>query len=161
MVHSTQRTNWQVSHYTETRLNGRFPTFPSIEEGGSAALKDWKPEDSAVEETPSARSGQNSRKGVKTPAKPSATAIPPSRRGNKKEEEKLPPIELPKSKFFPTLSSKYLYLLFCINAFSLTNYNTTWKDRNETNNFAQKHDPELIKQALRPDVEKEVQIFEG
>jgi hypothetical protein len=140
----------------------RFPIFPSIDEGGSGALKNWKPEDSVVEEKSS--SGKNwktqflslARKSARTPAKP--TTANPIRRGTKKEEDKLPPIELPKSKFFPTLTSRYIILFNLKLTFSLNNYQTIWKDRDETSNFAQKHDAELIKQELRPDVEKEVTL---
>ena len=71
----------------------RFPAFPTLEEGGSLAIHNPTPP------TPVSPEDTN-RKGTANGKKKPSTSMSTSRRG-KKEEEKLPPVETPPSKFLP------------------------------------------------------------
>ena len=50
--------------------------------------------------------------------------------------------------------SKFVNIL----AEAVENYKQVWLNKDESNNFTQKYDAELVKQVLRPEVEKEIRL---
>ena len=70
------------------------------------------------------------------------------KKGSKKEDTSAQPLELP-------LLQGTSELATCMHA-EIKVYEADWADRDERENFAQKHDPELAKRSLRDDVRLEI-----
>ncbi|PRP84445.1 hypothetical protein PROFUN_08030 [Planoprotostelium fungivorum] len=163
---------WIVSH---KELHGKFPQFPTEEEGGSLKIGDLL-EQQKIEQgnkllppLKNARSlssntlgrattaGSTNGRMTATNSRPATTATTSGsrpgttktshssyKRKGKKDNEESFPVLTPESNFLPIIQS------------SLEKFKGVWLNRDESGNFTQKYDPDLMKEGLRPEVEKEI-----
>ena len=118
---------------------GKFPDYPSDDEGGSAAIFKTKEGEGEGEEN-----GEGSKKKGKKGKKKKGEKKEKKKKGKKKgkkgdagggdEEEGF---KLAPSPFIPGIDE------------ASNNYDDIWKSRDETDNFQQKYDAELIKELKR------------
>ena len=121
--------------------NEAFPDYPDEEDGGSVFIFDPPPVEEEEEE-----GGDDKDAGGKD-AKKDDKGKDKDKKG-KDEEEDEGPQELPVSDFV-------LKMQACTEKFC-----QVWQDRDETTNFSQKYDAELIREALRPGVRDEIRVKE-
>mmetsp|Transcript_33895 Transcript_33895/g.44710 ORF Transcript_33895/g.44710 Transcript_33895/m.44710 type:complete len:899 (-) Transcript_33895:293-2989(-) len=76
------------------------------------------------------------------------------KKGGKKGKKKKEKVELPPEKP-PALQGKTALTEAMVG--SIGTYEDVWQERDESDNFAQKHDVELVKSKIRPDVQKEIE----
>merc|ERR1712048_987502 len=132
--------------FIESRdATGKFPEFPTEDEGGSAQIfrvKDpaeleaeaaAKDEDKGKKGKKKGKSAKKDKKGGKGKGK--------GKGGDAEEDEG---IVFDPSNFVPTISEVH------------KTYQDVWATRDESGNFSQKHDVELIKEQKRKEVEEEV-----
>ncbi|EDV25409.1 uncharacterized protein TRIADDRAFT_24164, partial [Trichoplax adhaerens] len=129
--------------------DGKFPDFPMEEEGGSMRIFEKKDPKQDDEKNGKGKSGKG-RKGGKDKknqnnkkTKNKDKKLRKSGKGKKKDDDD-EGFTLPTSKFKDTIVEVE------------KGYNDIWKNRDESNNFQQKHDVELVKEGLRGEVEEEV-----
>ncbi|CAK9091174.1 Dynein regulatory complex protein 11 (IQ and AAA domain-containing protein 1), partial [Durusdinium trenchii] len=121
--------------FTEELGKGVFPE----DLGGFYLAKNPHPEeDESGEGDANKGGGKDAKKGGKKDAKKDA-----KKGGEEEEVEKIPPLSGP-SVFSQTLKD------------SLDRYDEIWLERDESDNFQQKHDVSLAKNVVRPNVEEEV-----
>jgi len=141
--------------FIESRdASGKFPEYPSEEEGGSALI--FKPKDPAeLEEEAKQKEeekakgkgkdkGKDKKKDKKDKGKDKKGGK--GKKGGKDEEEEDLGIVFDPSVFVPTLAE------------TSKEYKEIWEKRNESANFTQKHDTELIKEQKRLEVEEEIRL---
>ncbi|TPP62124.1 IQ and AAA domain-containing protein 1 [Fasciola gigantica] len=122
---------------------GRFPDYPEEDEGGSAAIfKQKTPEELELEmkEREEAAQKDKGKKGEK-PTKPEKKDDRKMKKDDEPDGWKVGP-----SAFLDDLRE------------GCRQYETIWAHRDEQDNFAQRHDEEIIKEEKRAEVEKEVRF---
>ncbi|XP_007904066.2 dynein regulatory complex protein 11 [Callorhinchus milii] len=131
-------------------LTGRFPDYPDVEEGGSlkiftnktpeevyAELILKKEEEERKKKEKEMEANKIARPKIVKKAKKSAESV------NKKEEESW---TMQPSNFLPEVKEGH------------ETYKEIWLIRNETGNFQQMHDVQLIREHVRRDLEEELRI---
>ncbi|XP_046941858.1 dynein regulatory complex protein 11 [Lynx rufus] len=140
----------QIRHwFIECRnLTGTFPDYPHVEEGGSAIIFSNKTPQQVTEDILASQEeeekNKKNKKKAKKPKKPKEDKEKKSTREKSKEEDegwKMSP-----SVFLPTMEE------------GNNVYKDLWRNRDESWNFPQDHDPELIKQEKRKELESEIRI---
>ncbi|XP_042851696.1 dynein regulatory complex protein 11 isoform X3 [Panthera tigris] len=140
----------QIRHwFIECRnLTGTFPDYPHVEEGGSAIIFSNKTPQQVTEDILASQEeeekNKKNKKKAKKPKKPKEDKEKKSTREKSKEEDegwKMSP-----SVFLPTMEE------------GNNIYKDMWRNRDESWNFPQDHDPELIKQEKRKELESEIRI---
>ncbi|XP_042806564.1 dynein regulatory complex protein 11 isoform X3 [Panthera leo] len=140
----------QIRHwFIECRnLTGTFPDYPHVEEGGSAIIFSNKTPQQVTEDILASQEeeekNKKNKKKAKKPKKPKEDKEKKSTREKSKEEDegwKMSP-----SVFLPTMEE------------GNNVYKDMWRNRDESWNFPQDHDPELIKQEKRKELESEIRI---
>ncbi|XP_044861234.1 IQ and AAA domain-containing protein 1-like isoform X3 [Mauremys mutica] len=125
-------------------LTGRFPEFPDEEIGGSSILFAEKtPEQVKAELDLLEAEGQRKKDKKKDKEK---TKEGKQKKGKDKKQEEDEGLKLALSKFLPVISEGF------------TQYQTIWGNRDESDNFEQRYEPELIKAQKRKEVEKELRL---
>uniref|UniRef100_S4R5N9 IQ motif containing with AAA domain 1 n=1 Tax=Petromyzon marinus TaxID=7757 RepID=S4R5N9_PETMA len=131
---------------------GKFPEYPDEEDGGSALIFAEKtPEEVAAElaakeaeqqnKKDKKKSGKKGKKGKNEKKGKGKKKGKKSKAGDEEEEEgwKMAP-----SNFLPTISEGH------------KTYTDVWQNRDESNNFSQKFNAELVKEEMRKKVENEI-----
>ncbi|XP_075463462.1 dynein regulatory complex protein 11 [Ascaphus truei] len=128
---------------------GKFPDFPDEEDGGSTVIFAQKTPEQVVAELAAreeAKEKKKKEKGKKEKGKKGKKEKPKGKKGKGKEEEKEEGWIMNPSKFLPDITS------------GNQTYQDVWQHRNESGNFHQRHDAELIKEEKRKDVGAEVRV---
>ncbi|XP_039272100.1 dynein regulatory complex protein 11-like isoform X2 [Styela clava] len=131
---------------------GKFPDYPDEEDGGSALLfKEKTPEEveaemaAKEEEKGGKKKGKKGKKsGKKKKGKKSGKKGKKGKKGGGDEEEEEPGWKMAPSNFLPEVEQAH------------RGFRDVWMTRDESGNFQQKHDNELIKEKKRLEVEDEV-----
>ncbi|XP_029789416.1 dynein regulatory complex protein 11 isoform X1 [Suricata suricatta] len=141
----------QIRHwFIECRnLTGTFPDYPNAEEGGSAVIFSNKTPQQVIEDIIASqeeeeKNKKNKKKKAKNPEKPRKDKEKKGTREKGKEEDegwKMSP-----SVFLPAMEE------------GNNVYKDVWKNRDESWNFPQDYDPELIRQEKREELESEIRI---
>ncbi|XP_077664914.1 IQ and AAA domain-containing protein 1-like [Eretmochelys imbricata] len=124
-------------------LTGRFPEFPDKEIGGSSILFAEKTPEQVKAELDLLEDEGQRKKDKKDKEK---TKEGKQKKGKDKKQEEDEGLKLALSKFLPVISEGF------------TQYQTIWGNRDESNNFEQRYEPELIKAQKRKEVEKELRL---
>lgn len=132
---------------------GKFPEYPSEEEGGSVAI--FKEKDPAEMEAEAKQKEEEKAKGKgkgkdkkgkdKKAGKKDDKKDKKGKKGKGNSEEEAGIVFEP-SVFVPTISETH------------KTYKEVWQKRDEAMNFSQKHDAELVKEQKRTEVEEEVRV---
>eukprot|EP00002_Diphylleia_rotans_P026653 TRINITY_DN5325_c0_g1_i5.p1 TRINITY_DN5325_c0_g1~~TRINITY_DN5325_c0_g1_i5.p1 ORF type:complete len:488 (-),score=127.89 TRINITY_DN5325_c0_g1_i5:1424-2887(-) len=147
--------SWYMSYREE---HGKFPDYPTIEQGGSLMIRN--PPAVVMEEEGDKGKKSAAGKGGKSTAPPkSAGSVPPKSAGSdgkggkgkggksKGKDDAAPQkITIPESNHTKFIKD------------GVSQFSNMWRDRDESGNFVQKFDAELVKDMLRPDVEEEVRL---
>ncbi|KAM9166241.1 IQ and AAA domain-containing protein 1-like [Pangshura tecta] len=125
-------------------LTGCFPEFPDEEIGGSSILFAEKtPEQVKAELDLLEAEGQRKKDKKKDKEKAKEGK---QKKGKDKKQEEDESLKLSLSKFLPVISEGF------------TQYQTIWGNRDESHNFEQRYEPELMKAQKRKEVEKELRL---
>eukprot|EP00899_Mesostigma_viride_P008882 jgi/Mesvir1/17996/Mv09337-RA.2 len=120
---------------------GDYPDFPEPDEGGSKIILNPPPEEppeESVDPRKKKDAASTAKKGAEKPG-----AKKPGAKDKKGAEEEKPP---------ETMSRIFVqHIQNCLKDFV-----ANWQDKDESDNFFQKHDPEMIKEAVRPVVFEEI-----
>ncbi|XP_032713453.1 dynein regulatory complex protein 11 isoform X2 [Lontra canadensis] len=142
----------QIRHwFIECRnLTGTFPEYPDVEEGGSTIIFSNKTPQQVTEdiianqEEEEKNKKKKKNKKAKKPKKPKKEKDKKGAKEKNKEEDegwKMSP-----SVFLPTMEE------------GNNVYKDLWKNKDESWNFPQNYDPELIKQEKRKELESEIRV---
>lgn len=136
-------------------LTGKLPDYPDAAIGGSAFLfRDKTPEEVEEEMRLKAEEEENNKGKKKKKGKKEKKKKKGKKKKGKKgkgkdkadEEEENPGWKMTESKFLGPLRDGHV------------DYNKVWRNRDEHENFSQKHDVQLIKEEKRIEVEAEVRL---
>ncbi|XP_077079719.1 dynein regulatory complex protein 11-like isoform X3 [Siphateles boraxobius] len=118
---------------------GSFPDYPEEEYGGSALIFAEKtPEELAEELAAKEEDDANKKPKGKEEIKEKG------KKGNVEDEEEEPGLKMLPSAFLADLEREY------------KTFTEVWKNRNESKNFSQRHELELIKEEKRKEIEVEI-----
>ncbi|NXC24986.1 DRC11 protein, partial [Campylorhamphus procurvoides] len=136
----------QISQcFTECRhITGRFPDYPTEKAGGSKAIFSDKTPEQVAEELAAKQMEKTDQKGKnKKEEKEKPKDKKPQKSGKKEEDEgwKMGP-----SNFLSILEE------------GSSQYKVFWQNRDNGLDFFQDHDPELIKEGKREEVEEEIRV---
>ncbi|XP_032264040.1 dynein regulatory complex protein 11 [Phoca vitulina] len=141
----------QIRHwFIECRnLTGTFPEYPNVEEGGSAIIFSNKTPQQVTEDIIANQEEEekNKKKNKKKPTKPKKP---------KKEKEKKGTKEKNKEEDEGWKMSPSVFLSMMEEGNNV--YKDLWKNKDESWNFPQDYDPELIKQEKRKELESEIRV---
>ncbi|KAJ8276938.1 hypothetical protein GJAV_G00069570 [Gymnothorax javanicus] len=118
---------------------GTFPDYPDEEEGGSAVIFSSTTPEQMAEELTVKEEEEDSRK-------PKAKEDKKDKATNKGEEEEEPGLKMMPSAFLPDLD------------IGQKTFSSIWQNRNESTNFGQRHETELIKEDKRKEIEAEIRL---
>ncbi|XP_021532565.2 dynein regulatory complex protein 11 isoform X1 [Aotus nancymaae] len=137
----------QIRHwFIECRnLTGTFPDYPDIEEGGSAIIFSNKTTQQVIEDIIANQEEEkkNEKKKKEKQRKKAKTQKKGTKEKNKEEDEawKMSP-----SVFLPAMKE------------GNNTYKDIWMNKDESWNFSQDYDPELIKEEKRKELESEIRV---
>ncbi|KAK7145820.1 hypothetical protein R3I93_013526 [Phoxinus phoxinus] len=118
---------------------GSFPDYPEEEDGGSALIFAEKtPEELAEELAAKEEDDANKKPKGKEEIKEKG------KKGNVEDEEEEPGLKMLPSAYLADLEREY------------KTFSEVWKNRNESKNFSQRHELELIKEEKRKEIEVEI-----
>jgi len=137
---------WFVNWHEQ---NGSFPEYPEDPDVPGGSMTIFEPPD-MVEAPEEEEEGDGKKKDDKKGGdkKKDDKKKDDKKKGKDEEEDDDTPAELPPSQFV-------LKMQACTEKFC-----QVWQDRDETHNFPQKYDAELIREALRPGVRDEIRLKE-
>ncbi|XP_067887125.1 dynein regulatory complex protein 11-like [Heterodontus francisci] len=130
---------WFIECYN---TSGKFPDFPSVEQGGSEAIFAEKTPDQLLAEIAAEEAEKENKLAKRGSAKEAPKEVKKEKKVKKKAEAKPEGV----SYFLPDI----------IEGNKI--YTTVWKERDESTNLRQQHDVELEKEVKRKDVEKEIRL---
>ncbi|KAM5228682.1 dynein regulatory complex protein 11 [Ctenodactylus gundi] len=135
----------QIRHwFIECRnLTGTFPNYPEVEEGGSAIIFSNKTPEQVIDDSLKTQNEEEKKKKTK-------------KKKEKKEKEKKGTNEKPKEEDEEWKMSPSLFLQPLEEGNNL--YKDIWMNKDESWNFLQAYDPELIKEEKRKELESEIRI---
>nr|XP_045723624.1 dynein regulatory complex protein 11 [Mirounga angustirostris] len=141
----------QIRHwFIECRnLTGTFPEYPNVEEGGSAIIFSNKTPQQVTEDI--IANQEEEEKNKKKNKKKATTSKKP-----KKEKEKKGTKEKNKEEDEGWKMSPSVFLSMMEEGNNV--YKGLWKNKDESWNFPQDYDPELIKQEKRKELESEIRV---
>ncbi|XP_021534631.1 dynein regulatory complex protein 11 [Neomonachus schauinslandi] len=141
----------QIRHwFIECRnLTGTFPEYPNVEEGGSAIIFSNKTPQQVTEDI--IANQEEEEKNKKKNKKKATTSKKP-----KKEKEKKGTKEKNKEEDEGWKMSPSVFLSMMEEGNNV--YKDLWKNKDESWNFPQDYDPELIKQEKRKELESEIRV---
>nr|XP_021532566.1 IQ and AAA domain-containing protein 1 isoform X2 [Aotus nancymaae] len=137
----------QIRHwFIECRnLTGTFPDYPDVEEGGSAIIFSNKTTQQVIEDIIANQEEEkkNEKKKKEKQPKKAKTQKKGTKEKNKEEDEawKMSP-----SVFLPAMKE------------GNNTYKDIWMNKDESWNFSQDYDPELIKEEKRKELESEIRV---
>lgn len=129
---------WIVENRHPT--TGDYPDLPDVDEGGSANVLNPPPE--LEPEPKKQKKKKGGGKDPKAPKDPKA-----GKKAKKEPPPKVDPKDIPVPNFFGPLIEQ-----------SVQTFVATWQDKDESDNFWQKHDAELAMEGLRPVVFEKVRL---
>nr|CAH8821029.1 unnamed protein product [Trichobilharzia regenti] len=139
-----QMRQWFIEYRDAT---GRFPDYPEEGEGGSAAIfKEKTPEELERELKEKEEANQKGKGKDKGKAKKPSPKKDDKQKKKKKGEDEQECFKMSPSAFLGDLHE------------SCHNYQALWKNRDESDNFQQHHDEEIIKEEKRAEVEAEIRL---
>ncbi|XP_026882038.2 dynein regulatory complex protein 11 [Electrophorus electricus] len=119
---------------------GSFPDYPEEEDGGSALIFAAKTPQQLMEELKAEEEEEaNKKTGGKEQTKD-------KRKGQEAEEDEEPGLKMLSSAFLSDLQSGHKTFV------------EVWKNRDESKNFSQRHEAELIKEEKRKEIETEIRL---
>ncbi|XP_066573569.1 dynein regulatory complex protein 11 isoform X2 [Amia ocellicauda] len=127
---------------------GKFPDYPDDEDGGSALIFAEKTPQQLMAEL----AAKEEEEANKTPKGKDDKKDPGKKEKGKKdskgkgEEEEEPGLKMLPSAFLSELENDH------------KTYSTVWQNRREAKNFSQRHEPELVKEEKRKEIENEIRI---
>ncbi|KAK2490458.1 hypothetical protein MC885_020411 [Smutsia gigantea] len=128
-------------------LTGTFPDYPEVEEGGSAIIFSHKTPQQVIEDIIANQEEEEKGKKKKKEKKPKKVKTRQEKKGtkekNKEEDEEW---KMSPSVFLHTMEE------------GNNIYKDMWKNKDESWNFPQDYDPELIKQEKRRELESEIRV---
>ncbi|KAK4471393.1 hypothetical protein MN116_004825 [Schistosoma mekongi] len=125
---------------------GKFPDYPEEDEGGSAIIfKEKTPEELERELKEKEEASQKSR-GKKSGKDKKKTSPKKNNKQKKKDEEEPEGFKFSPSVFLGEIHEE------------CHNYQALWMNRDESDNFQQHHDEEIIKEEKRIEIEAEIRI---
>ncbi|XP_041913607.1 dynein regulatory complex protein 11 isoform X1 [Alosa sapidissima] len=122
---------------------GSFPDYPEEEDGGSALIFAEKTPQQLMEEL-AAKEEEDANKKPKGKEEKKDKAKKDKGKGGEEEEE--PGLKMLPSAFLEDLEA------------GQKTYNEVWQNRDESKNFSQRHEGELIKEEKRKEVEAEIRL---
>ncbi|CAH1783239.1 unnamed protein product [Owenia fusiformis] len=129
--------------------SGKFPEIPTEEEGGSAVIfkeKDPAEVEKELKEKEEGKDKKGKKGGKKKDKKDKKKKDKKGKKGKKDDDEEEEGWKMAPSNFVPAVNE------------ATDAYKTVWQPRDESENFSQKHDAELIKEEKRVEVETEIRI---
>ncbi|KAL5266277.1 hypothetical protein ACHWQZ_G003637 [Mnemiopsis leidyi] len=137
--------------FIETRdATGKFPDYPSDDEGGSAAIFKTKNGEGGEDGAEGEGGKKKGKKGKKKKGEKKEKKKKGKKKGGKGKEgggDDEEGFKMVPSMFIPGIEE------------ASSTYEDIWKHRDETENFQQKYDAELIKELKRFEVEDEVRLL--
>uniref|UniRef100_A0A8C0AES6 IQ motif containing with AAA domain 1 n=1 Tax=Bos mutus grunniens TaxID=30521 RepID=A0A8C0AES6_BOSMU len=140
----------QIRHwFIECRnLTGTFPDYPNEEEGGSAIIFSNKTPQQVIDDIVASQDKEEKTKKKKKEKKPKKEKkekeTKETKEKNKQEEEEM----------WKMSPSVFLHTMEEGNSV----YKDLWKNKDESWNFPQDYDPELIKEGKRKELESEIRV---
>ncbi|KAK3566242.1 hypothetical protein QTP86_030030 [Hemibagrus guttatus] len=119
-------------------VTGSFPEYPNEEEGGSASIFSIKTPEQELEDNEEEEEDKNTKENKEQKGKGKKE----TRKGE--DEEKEPGLTLLPSAFLPELQSIH------------KTFTEVWQNRDESKNYSQRHEAELIKEEKRKEIEAEI-----
>nr|XP_023422745.1 IQ and AAA domain-containing protein 1 [Cavia porcellus] len=138
----------QIRHwFIECRhLTGTFPNYPDAEDGGSAVIFSNKTPEQVIDDILTSQEDEEKNKKKKKTEK----------KKTKKEKEKKVVKEKPKEEDEEWKMSPSVFLQSLQEGNNL--YKDMWMNKDESWNFLQDYDPELIRQEKRKELETEIRV---
>ncbi|XP_028611238.1 dynein regulatory complex protein 11 isoform X1 [Grammomys surdaster] len=134
-------------------LTGTFPEYPNEEDGGSALIFSNKTPEQVIEDIIATQEEEEKLKKKKKKEDKESKA----KKGKKEKEKKSSPKEKPmKEEDEEWKMSPSLFLELMEEGNSL--YKDMWMNKDESWNFPQDYDPELIKEEKRKELETEIRV---
>ncbi|KAL1770533.1 IQ and AAA domain-containing protein 1 [Sigmodon hispidus] len=134
-------------------LTGTFPEYPNEEEGGSAIIFSNKTPEQVIEDILTSQDEEEKLKKKKKKEEKEKK----SKKGKKAKEKKGSPKEkMAKEEDEEWKMSPSLFLQLMEEGNSL--YKDTWMNKDESWNFPQSYDPEMIKEEKRKELESEIRV---
>ncbi|XP_054114050.1 dynein regulatory complex protein 11 isoform X3 [Callithrix jacchus] len=139
----------QIRHwFIECRnLTGTFPDYPDIEEGGSAIIFSNKTTQQVIEDIIANQEEEKNEKKKKKKKEKQPKRAKKQKKGtkekNKEEDEEW---KMAPSVFLPAMKE------------GNNTYKDIWMNKDESWNFSQDYDPELIKEEKRKELESEIRV---
>ncbi|XP_031224232.1 dynein regulatory complex protein 11 isoform X1 [Mastomys coucha] len=135
-------------------LTGTFPDYPNEEDGGSAVIFSNKTPEQVIEDVIAA---QEEEEKLKKKKKKKEEKESKPKKGKKEKEKKVTPKEKAvKEEDEEWKMSPSLFLQLMEEGNSI--YKDMWMNKDESWNFPQDYDPELIKEEKRKELEMEIRI---
>ncbi|KAI8853325.1 hypothetical protein BC829DRAFT_6699 [Chytridium lagenaria] len=154
--------NFRQWYMEYRKLHGKFPEFPPdrvwqqpkfafslTDDGNDGGDGEGESTKDAESRSASAKKGEKGKKDAKD-AKKGKPGTPKKGKGKDEDEDEGFGIKLDDSKHLPVINTE------------CNNFGTKWLSKDESDNFAQKHDQEIIKLEKRREVEAEIkkEVFE-
>ncbi|XP_074120517.1 dynein regulatory complex protein 11 isoform X2 [Sminthopsis crassicaudata] len=141
----------QIRHwFIECRnMTGTFPDYPNEEEGGSALIFSDKTPQQVIQDILVREVEEENQKKAKKEAKEKKEKKKKKEKEEKRETKKIEEDErwkMTPSLFVPTIEE------------GNNKYKGVWRDIDESWNFPQGHDPEMIKEEKRKELESEIRV---
>ncbi|XP_045701684.1 dynein regulatory complex protein 11 [Phyllostomus hastatus] len=128
-------------------LTGSFPEYPDAEDGGSAVIFSNKTPQQVIEDIIASQEEEEKNKKKKKKAKEKKAKKREEKKGKKeKDKEEDEEWKMSPSVFLPALEE------------GNSVYKDFWKNKDESWNFAQDYDPEMIKEEKRKELESEIRV---
>ncbi|XP_043923534.1 IQ and AAA domain-containing protein 1-like [Protopterus annectens] len=127
---------------------GHFPDYPDEEDGGSALIFAEKTPEQLQEELAAKEAEKENKSGKKKGAKEEKKKKEDKKGKSKGKGEAVEEVglKMAPSNFLPDVAEEH------------KNYTAIWKKRDESKNFRQAYDAELIKEDKRKEVEREIRV---
>ncbi|XP_077874420.1 dynein regulatory complex protein 11 isoform X4 [Ictidomys tridecemlineatus] len=125
-------------------LTGSFPEYPNVEDGGSAMIFSNKTPEQVIEDILASQEEEekNKKKGKKAQKEEKKKVVKEKPKVKEEEEE----WKMSRSAFLPSMKE------------GSDVYKDTWMNKDESQNFPQDYDEELIKKEKRKEVEAEIRV---
>ncbi|KAM5155874.1 dynein regulatory complex protein 11 [Callospermophilus lateralis] len=125
-------------------LTGSFPEYPNVEDGGSAMIFSHKTPEQVIEDIVASQEEEekNKKKGKKAKKEEKKKVVKEKPKVKEEEEE----WKMSRSAFLPSMKE------------GSDVYKDTWMNKDESQNFPQDYDEELIKKEKRKEVEAEIRV---
>ncbi|XP_036278035.1 dynein regulatory complex protein 11 [Pipistrellus kuhlii] len=138
----------QIRHWIiECRnLTGTFPEYPKVEEGGSAIIFSNKTPQQVIEDIIATQEEEEKKRKEKKKEKQKDQKVKEKKGPKEKSKEEDEPWKMSPSVFLQTMEE------------GSNIYKDMWKNKDESLNFPQGYDPEILKEEKRKELEVEIRV---